>query len=117
MRSILQNLLDSTIWGQVDSFFTMIIIAALILLLDKRLEASAVLFTMAILMKPQGSFFLPILLFELIKRRKPRKFRLSDRDRSDHYRRSHPAFVQSVRNRYGSSDSICPEQKSIPLPR
>lgn len=66
--------LDSTIWGQVDSFFTMIIVAALILLLDKRLEASAVLFTMAILMKPQGIFFLPILLFELIKRRKPRKF-------------------------------------------
>ncbi len=59
--------IDSTIWGQVDSFFTMIILAALILLTDKRPTASAVFFALAVLMKPQGIFFLPVLLFELIK--------------------------------------------------
>lgn len=62
-------LLDSTVWGQVDSFFTMIIVAALIVLIEKKLNYAVVLFTIAVLMKPQGIFFLPIILFELIKRR------------------------------------------------
>jgi Gpi18-like mannosyltransferase len=66
--------LDSTIWGQVDSIFTFLIISALILLVDRKLEASAVLFTVAALMKPQAVFFLPVMLFELIKRRKVSKF-------------------------------------------
>jgi Gpi18-like mannosyltransferase len=66
--------LDSTIWGQVDSIFTLLIISALLLLVDRKLEASAVIFTIAALMKPQAIFFLPILLFELIKRRKASKF-------------------------------------------
>lgn len=66
--------LDSTIWGQVDSFFTMIIIGALILMLDGRIGLSAMLFAIAVLFKPQGIFFLPVLLFELIKRRNWKDF-------------------------------------------
>lgn len=61
--------LDSTIWGQVDSFFTMIIVAALLLHIKGKHGWSAVLFSAAVLMKPQGIFFLPILLFEAIRRR------------------------------------------------
>lgn len=61
--------LNSTIWGQVDSFFTMIIVAALIFHMKKNPGMAAVFFSAAILMKPQGVFFLPILLFELIKQR------------------------------------------------
>lgn len=61
--------LDSAIWGQVDSFFTMIIVIALKLLVEKRINLSAVFFAAAILMKPQGIFFLPLIFFELLKRR------------------------------------------------
>ncbi len=67
-------LIDSTIWGQVDSFFTMLVVAALILLTRGKLTHSAVLFTLSVLMKPQGIFFVPVLLFELIRLRKIRMF-------------------------------------------
>ncbi len=60
---------DSTIWGQVDSFFTMIIVAALMFHMRKKYGLSAVFFAASVLMKPQGIFFLPILLFELIRQR------------------------------------------------
>jgi Gpi18-like mannosyltransferase len=61
--------IDSTIWGQVDSFFTMLVVAALVLLMKRRLGLATVFFTASVLMKPQGVFFLPILLFELLKNR------------------------------------------------
>ncbi len=69
--------LDSTIWGQVDSFFTLIIVSALLMMMEKNIKISAVLFVVAVLMKPQGVFFLPILLFELIKRKNLKDFILS----------------------------------------
>jgi len=65
---------DSTIWGQVDSFFTMIIVTALMFHMQKKYGMAAVFFTAAVLMKPQGIFFLPILLFELIRQRSPKYF-------------------------------------------
>ncbi len=58
--------LDSTIWGQVDSFFTMIIVAALMLLMNRKTKLATVLFVVAVLMKPQGIFFFPIIVFELL---------------------------------------------------
>ena len=61
-------LINSTIWGQVDSFFTLIIAGAIVFLSEKRIELASVLFTAAVLMKPQGIIFLPILFFELIRR-------------------------------------------------
>lgn len=60
-------LLDSTVWGQVDSFFTMIIVAALTLLMEKKFNWAVVFFTVAVLMKPQGIFFFPVILFEMLK--------------------------------------------------
>lgn len=60
-------LINSTIWGQVDSFFTLIIVAALVVLTEKKIDLATVLFTAAILMKPQGIIFLPVLFFELIR--------------------------------------------------
>ena len=60
-------LINSTIWGQVDSFFTLIIVAAIVLLSEKKIGLAAVLFTVAVLMKPQGIIFLPVLFFELIR--------------------------------------------------
>ena len=70
-------ILNSSIWGQVDSFFTMFIIFAILLLKDKNIIQASVVFTAAVLLKPQGIIFLPILLFELIKCRNIKTFLLS----------------------------------------
>ncbi|NLI90961.1 MAG: DUF2029 domain-containing protein [Peptococcaceae bacterium] len=62
-------LVNSTLWGQVDSFFTLIVVAAVCLLAEKRTAWAAVLFTLAVLMKPQGIIFLPVLFFELVRQK------------------------------------------------
>ncbi len=60
---------NSAVWGQVDSFFTLILIAGIILLTKQRIFLSAVFFTAAVLMKPQGIIFLPVLFFELVRQK------------------------------------------------
>jgi 4-amino-4-deoxy-L-arabinose transferase-like glycosyltransferase len=67
-------LINSTFWGQVDSFFTLIVTAAIFLLSEKKTGPSAALFTAAVLMKPQGIIFLPVLFFELVRQKKLKRF-------------------------------------------
>ncbi len=62
-------LINSTIWGQVDSFFTLLIMLALFFLSEAKIIPSTIFFALAVLMKPQGIIFLPILLFAYIKGR------------------------------------------------
>jgi Gpi18-like mannosyltransferase len=62
--------INSTFWGQVDSFFTLIVVGAVLLLSQQRLGWSAALWTAAVLMKPQGIVYLPILFFELLRRKR-----------------------------------------------
>lgn len=62
-------LINSTIWGQVDSFFTLLIMLALFFLSEDKIVFSTIFFVLAVLMKPQGIIFLPILLFACIKSR------------------------------------------------
>lgn len=62
--------INSTFWGQVDSFFTMLIVAMIVLLVENRVGWSTVLFTVAVLMKPQGIIYGPVLFFELLRQRK-----------------------------------------------
>ncbi len=66
--------INSIFWGQVDSFFTMIIMAAVYLLSEKKIGLSAALFTAAVLMKPQGIIFLPVLFFELVRQKSFKSF-------------------------------------------
>ena len=61
--------INSTIWGQVDSFFTLIIVSAIVLLSEKKISLATILFTSAVLMKPQGIIFLPVLFFEVIRQK------------------------------------------------
>ncbi|OXM84831.1 glycosyltransferase 87 family protein [Paenibacillus rigui] len=61
--------INSTFWGQVDSFFTLMVVGAAILLSRGRLAWATVVFTAAVLMKPQGILYLPLLGFELIRRK------------------------------------------------
>ena len=61
--------IDSTFWGQVDSIFTLMIVIAVFLLSEKKIVISSAVFAASILMKPQGIIFLPILFFELVRKR------------------------------------------------
>jgi Gpi18-like mannosyltransferase len=67
-------LVNSTFWGQVDSFFTLLIVLAIVMITEKRIYASAVIFTAAVLMKPQAIIILPILFFELIRLKQVKHF-------------------------------------------
>lgn len=66
--------IDSAVWGQVDSFFTLIIVAAIFALSEEKLTISCILFAAGILMKPQGIIFLPVLFFELVRRKNIKDF-------------------------------------------
>lgn len=57
---------NSTLWGQVDSFFTFLLLLGLLLIDSDRLRLATVIFTIAVLMKPQGIIFLPVIGYELI---------------------------------------------------
>jgi Gpi18-like mannosyltransferase len=65
--------MDSVIWGQVDSFFTLIILLALTCLIDRRYFLSTALFAAAVMMKPQGIIFLPVLAYVFLKKQKKGK--------------------------------------------
>ncbi|HWP97776.1 MAG TPA: glycosyltransferase 87 family protein [Syntrophomonadaceae bacterium] len=67
-------LINSTLWGQVDSFFTLLLVAAVFLLSEKKIGLSSSLFTAAVLMKPQGIIFLPLLFFELLRQKNLKSF-------------------------------------------
>lgn len=62
--------MDSVIWGQVDSFFTLILLLALTRLIDRKYFLSTALFAAAVMMKPQGIIFLPVLAYVFLKDRK-----------------------------------------------
>ncbi|WP_433943083.1 glycosyltransferase 87 family protein [Paenibacillus sp. SN-8-1] len=62
--------INSTVWGQVDSFFTLLIAAAIYLLSEGKLVWSTIILTLSVLMKPQGIIYLPVLFFALVASRK-----------------------------------------------
>lgn len=66
--------INSTFWGQVDSFFTLLVVLAVLMLCENRVWLSTALFSAAVLMKPQGIIFLPVLFFELVRRRSVKHF-------------------------------------------
>lgn len=56
-------LVNSTIWGQVDSFFTLFLLLTLGAVAGGKLEKAGGLFALAVLIKPQALIFTPVLLF------------------------------------------------------
>ncbi|MFD1776862.1 dolichyl pyrophosphate Man9GlcNAc2 alpha-1,3-glucosyltransferase [Paenibacillus rhizophilus] len=64
-------LINATFWGQVDSFFTMIVIASVLAMTRQKLGWAAFFLTLSILMKPQGIIYTPVLLFALLRTGKP----------------------------------------------
>lgn len=61
--------INSAFWGQVDSFFTLFIFSSMIMLSEKKFVLSSVLLMAAVMMKPQGIIFLPVLFFELVRQK------------------------------------------------
>ena len=56
----------STIWGQVDSILALLILLAILSYLGERYYASGVFYALAVVLKPQGIIFLPVVFFMLL---------------------------------------------------
>jgi Gpi18-like mannosyltransferase/predicted membrane-bound dolichyl-phosphate-mannose-protein mannosyltransferase len=63
-------LLNSAAWGQVDSFFTLFVLIAVMALVNGKIPLATALFALAVLIKPQALMFGPLLLFVFIRIRK-----------------------------------------------
>src|SRR5256712_2672763 len=59
---------DSALWGQVDAVGALLLIASLVLLIEKQSEAAIALAVLAILVKPQEAIGLVVLLPVLVRR-------------------------------------------------
>ena len=62
--------IDSTIWGQVDSVLSLALIAGLYLIMKNKFVLSSVVFGGAIMLKPQAIIVLPVLFYALLKNKK-----------------------------------------------
>ncbi len=60
-------ILNSSLWGQVDSILTLFCLMSVYFIAEKRYGASFYTFVAAFLIKPQASFFAPVILFALIE--------------------------------------------------
>lgn len=67
-------LTNSSLWGQVDSLFALFILFGMYFMIEEKLELASVMFAFSVLMKPQGIIFLPVLFFELVRRKKIKNF-------------------------------------------
>jgi len=65
------SFMDSSVWGQVDSVFTMVMLASILEMERKKLPLAAAWFALAVLLKPQALLAAPIALVALIENRKP----------------------------------------------
>lgn len=61
---------NSAMWGQADSFCTMILLASVLLLYAERYVCSGLLYGVAVIFKPQMLVFAPLYLFFAIKRKR-----------------------------------------------
>ncbi len=57
--------INSAMWGQVDSVFTLLVIVCLYLITEKKLIPSFFVFAVAIIVKPQALFYTPVILFAI----------------------------------------------------
>ena len=58
--------IDSAAWGQVDSVFTLMLVVAVTLLVEKRFSAALPIYALAVLTKPQSLLFAPIGLCAIV---------------------------------------------------
>lgn len=63
------TLINSAAWGQMDGFFVLFLLLAIINNTEGRMERSAVWFAISVLIKPQTLIFTPVLLLTFLYRR------------------------------------------------
>lgn len=62
-------ILNSALWGQIDSFFMIPLAVGVFLLAEGKIEWSVLGWMLAFLMKPQALFFAPLWIFVLLERK------------------------------------------------
>ncbi len=62
------SILDSAAWGQVDSILTLLCVLMVYFIIKDKYELAALMLGLAIILKPQGFFMLPILGFALVRK-------------------------------------------------
>lgn len=60
--------INSAVWGQVDSVFTLLVFLCLLMLAENKLCGSFFIFAAAVMVKPQSLFYTPVLIFAIIER-------------------------------------------------
>ncbi|MCL2527618.1 MAG: glycosyltransferase 87 family protein [Defluviitaleaceae bacterium] len=67
-------ILISSVWGQVESVFVLLLLLSLLLLRDKKLLPAYLIYGIAILTKPQSLFLAPVYLFSALEYLQEHKF-------------------------------------------
>lgn len=57
------TILNSSVWGQVDAVYLLLIVLSLYFLMNKNILFSYIMFSVAVIFKPQALIFTPVLLF------------------------------------------------------
>lgn len=65
---------NSAVWGQIDSWYTLLVVLSLYLIYEERHAAASVVYALALLTKPQALLFGPVLLFYVLQSKSPRLF-------------------------------------------
>lgn len=72
-------ILDSAVWAQVDSVFTLCIILMCYFLTEKKLIPAYFIFALGILIKPQSLIFTPVLIYGIVEQIFIESYRHDDR--------------------------------------
>ncbi|QWR76180.1 hypothetical protein [Candidatus Magnetomonas plexicatena] len=67
-------IVNSSVWGQVDSVFTLALAMAAWFLVNGKIEKSILTFAVTILIKPQGLLFIPVYLWAFILSTEKRRY-------------------------------------------
>ncbi len=60
---------NSSIWGQIDSFYTLLLVLTLYRIYNDKTVYAAVLYALALITKPQALLFGPVLLFYIVEKK------------------------------------------------
>ncbi len=60
-------ILNSSFWGQVDSVYTLLLLVMTLLIVNKKLIYSYIVFGLALFIKPQAFMFTPVVLFAMVE--------------------------------------------------
>ncbi|MEV5030143.1 phospholipid carrier-dependent glycosyltransferase [Paenibacillus sp. LPE1-1-1.1] len=70
-------IVDSAVWGQVDSVFALVLVLSIHGLAENKIERASVWYAIAALIKPQAFIFMPVLLLWFVYRRDWKKAAVS----------------------------------------